>query len=69
MNYSDYILETLDLRARTLYPDRPDLQAQFKIGFLTARLSDAMRYDSVQFYRYKAAVEDRMSYIGPAARG
>jgi hypothetical protein len=50
------ILTQLDIIAKTRYPNRPELQAQFKIGFLTAQLAHAWLEDSHNYSYFKHSV-------------
>ena len=50
------ILTRLEILAITVYPNRPELQAQFKIGFLTAQLAHAWLEDSHNYSYFKHSV-------------
>jgi hypothetical protein len=50
------ILTQLDIIAQSRYPNRPELQAQFKIGFLTAQLARAWHEDSHNYSYFKMTV-------------
>jgi hypothetical protein len=50
------ILSQLDIIAESRYPNEPELQAQFKIGFLTAQLARAWHEDSQHYSYFKMTV-------------
>ncbi len=50
------ILTQLAIIAQSRYPNRPELQAQFKIGFLTAQLAQAWHEDSQHYSYFKQTV-------------
>jgi hypothetical protein len=50
------ILSQLQIIAESRYPNEPALQAQFKIGFLTAQLARAWQEDSRNYSYFKMTV-------------
>jgi hypothetical protein len=50
------ILSQLDIIAESRYPNEPALQAQFKIGFLTAQLARTWSADSQHYAQFKMTV-------------
>lgn len=62
-----YILEQLDIVAQHRYPNRKDLQNQFKIGFLTGQLTTAMLRDNYTYYAFRECVH-RLGYTEPLKR-
>ena len=50
------ILTQLAIIAEQRYPNEPELQAQFKIGFLTAQLARAWQQDSQHYAQFKMTV-------------
>ena len=52
------ILTQLAIIAESRYPNEPALQAQFKIGFLTAQLARAWQADSHNYHYFKMTVQN-----------
>jgi hypothetical protein len=50
------ILSQLAIIAESRYPNEPALQAQFKIGFLTAQLARTWHEDSQHYSYFKMTV-------------
>jgi hypothetical protein len=50
------ILTQLAIIANSRYPNKPELQAQFKIGFLTAQLAQTWSADSQHYAQFKMTV-------------
>lgn len=57
----ELILTQLDIIAQSRYPNDPQLQAQFKIGFLTAQLAHTWLTDSRYYTEFKHTV-NRLGY-------
>lgn len=58
--HQQWILAQINEIAETQYPNRKELQSQFKIGFLTAQLAQAQYRDSY----YTEAFRDRVRELG-----
>jgi hypothetical protein len=52
------ILSQLAIIAESRYPNNPELQAQFKIGFLTAQLAQTWSADSRNYTQFKMTVNE-----------
>ena len=55
--YKEYIRTELLERSSQLFPNNPRLQMLYQIGFLEAQLSEAMRDDNKNYYRFQRALD------------
>lgn len=55
--YKEYIRAELLEKASQLFPNNPRLQMLYQIGFLEAQLSEAMRDDNKNYYRFRSALD------------
>jgi hypothetical protein len=61
--YTQWIQDSLNDLAAKRYPNRPDLQAQYKLGFMVSAMASMMMSDTHNYYAFNRVKERVLNNI------